>query len=260
MARVVDPSLDGPVIELGPGTGPVTEALIRRGIAPERLVLIEFDAAFCKLLARRYPACHIVHGDAYALGRTLGGLLRQPAAAVVSSLPLLTRPERQRTALLADAFDLMHPDAPFVQFTYGLASPIPRHPNVPAPAFRAKVSAPIWLNLPPARVWVYRAVGSAVLHPVERPSEPLDIMLDKLKARGGKLGEKLGEEWREQRERLKAELQAVSLEARADLKARAAKVRLGIQQRKARILADRKTRPGRPGRPAERLGDKPFRW
>ena len=158
MANYVDPALPGPVIELGPGTGPVTEALVQRGVAPERLVLVEYDPAFCKLLAERFPGATIIEGDAYHLRSTLAGLIAEPAAAVVSSLPLLTKPDAHRLALLAEAFTLMRPDAPFVQFTYGLTSPIPRKKAVHAamPAFNAATSPPVLLNLPPARVWIYR--------------------------------------------------------------------------------------------------------
>ncbi len=152
MANYVDPALPGPVIELGPGTGPVTEALIRRGIAPERLVLIEFNPDFVKLLRRRFPTVTVVQGDAYAMRATLGDLAGQPAAAVVSSLPLLTRPEPQRNALLHEAFTLMRPDAPFVQFTYMPSSPVP----LKGADFQAQPSGMVWFNLPPARVWVYR--------------------------------------------------------------------------------------------------------
>lgn len=155
MARAVDPRSSGPIIELGPGTGVITEALLRRGIAPERLLLVEFDRSFCELLGRRFPGLRVVHGDAYRLGERLEGALDAPAAAIVSSLPLLMKPERQRCALLAEAFEHLAPGAPFVQFTYGPVSPIPRD-KYAGPAFEAEVSAPIWLNLPPARVWVYR--------------------------------------------------------------------------------------------------------
>jgi phosphatidylethanolamine/phosphatidyl-N-methylethanolamine N-methyltransferase len=55
IAAEIDPEIPGPIVELGPGTGPVTEALIERGIAPERLVLVEYDPDFCKLLRRRFP-------------------------------------------------------------------------------------------------------------------------------------------------------------------------------------------------------------
>src|SRR6266446_8719077 len=53
MAGYVDPKLSGPVIELGPGTGPVTDALVAQGVDPSRLVLIEFDPTFCRLLRKR---------------------------------------------------------------------------------------------------------------------------------------------------------------------------------------------------------------
>jgi phosphatidylethanolamine/phosphatidyl-N-methylethanolamine N-methyltransferase len=152
MARYVEPSITGPIIELGPGTGPVTEALVEQGIDPGRLVLVEFNAMFCQLLRARYPAATVVQGDAYGLRRILGHLHRQPAAAVVSGLPLFTKPLRMRLRLLRDAFALMRPGAPFVQFTYAVVPPIPKA----LAGVRAEASERIWLNLPPARVWVYR--------------------------------------------------------------------------------------------------------
>jgi phosphatidylethanolamine/phosphatidyl-N-methylethanolamine N-methyltransferase len=160
MAHYVDPTSRGPVIELGPGTGVITEALIRRGIAPARLYLVEFDRAFRKLLARRFPDVHILGGDAYRLGERMRDVLDGPAAAIVSSLPLLMKPERQRCALLAEAFEHLAPDAPFIQFTYGPVSPIPRD-KYTGPTFTAEVTAPVWLNLPPARVWIYRRASDA---------------------------------------------------------------------------------------------------
>lgn len=156
MARAVDPAA-GLVVELGPGTGPVTKALIARGITRERLLLVEFDPHFCKLLAERYGASRVVRGDAYALAATLAGHTGAPVAAVVSSLPLLNeRPER-RLRLLDEAFELMGPDGVFVQFTYGLKSPIPR--EALAGRYVARSGAPILRNLPPASVWTFRRVG-----------------------------------------------------------------------------------------------------
>jgi phosphatidylethanolamine/phosphatidyl-N-methylethanolamine N-methyltransferase len=152
MAGYVDPESDGPVIELGPGTGPVTEALVARGIDPARLVLVEFDPTFCRLLRKRYPEATVVQGDAYGLRVLLNVVMRQPAAAVVSGLPLFTKPLRMRLRLLQDAFGLMAPGAPFVQFTYAAYSPIPRRLG----RVKSQASERIWTNIPPARVWVYR--------------------------------------------------------------------------------------------------------
>jgi phosphatidylethanolamine/phosphatidyl-N-methylethanolamine N-methyltransferase len=152
MARYVDPNSTGPVVELGPGTGPVTEALVEAGVEPSRLVLVEFNPSFCRILRSRYPEATLVQGDAYSMRRLLETLLLQPAAAVVSGLPLITKPIKLRLRLLRDAFDLMVPGAPFVQFTYSVASPLPRRFG----GFTVEASERIWMNLPPARVWVYR--------------------------------------------------------------------------------------------------------
>jgi phosphatidylethanolamine/phosphatidyl-N-methylethanolamine N-methyltransferase len=152
IARYVDPRIPGPVVELGPGTGPVTEALLERGITPERLILIEFNPRFCQLLQARYPTATVVQGDAYGLRRLVGGLLQQPAAAIVSGLPLFTKPLRARLRLLRDALALLRPGGPFVQFTYAVVPPIPKSLS----GVRTEASERIWMNLPPARVWVYR--------------------------------------------------------------------------------------------------------
>jgi phosphatidylethanolamine/phosphatidyl-N-methylethanolamine N-methyltransferase len=152
MARYVDPDADGPVVELGPGTGPITEALVESGVAPSRLVLVEFNTGFCHMLRQRYPEATVVQGDAYSLRRLLQSLLAQPASAVVSGLPLMTKPVKMRVRLIRDAFQLLLPGAPFVQFTYAVTSPVPTRLK----GLRAEASERIWRNLPPARVWVYR--------------------------------------------------------------------------------------------------------
>lgn len=153
MARAVDPYGTGPIVELGPGTGPITQALLKRGVNPSRLLLVEFDGSFCRLLRQRFPGVKVVQADAYALREGVRAILDKPAAAVVSSLPLLNKPDAQRLSLLEDAFSLMRPDGRFVQFTYGMHSPVPRDAAVD---YEADVSAPVWFNLPPARVWIYR--------------------------------------------------------------------------------------------------------
>jgi phosphatidylethanolamine/phosphatidyl-N-methylethanolamine N-methyltransferase len=156
MAAYVDPRTPGPVIELGPGTGPVTDALVARGVEQERLVLVEFNPDFCRLLKARFPRATIVQGDAYDIRTTVGELIETPAIATISSLPLFTKPVEQRLALLRAAHDLSHPGAPFVQFTYAVVPPIPKQPS----EYTATPSQRIWLNLPPARVWVYRRPGA----------------------------------------------------------------------------------------------------
>ena len=152
MAQYVDIDSDGPVIELGPGTGAITNALIAHGVDQKRLVLVEYNPSFCVLLRDRYPQATVVQGDAYALRDSLWNVLTAPASAVVSGLPLVTKPMLTRLKLIRDAFAALAPGSPFVQFTYSVAPPIPKS----LPGVSTEASERIWMNLPPARVWVYR--------------------------------------------------------------------------------------------------------
>ena len=152
MAEYVDVESDGPVVELGPGTGAITNALIEHGVDQKRLVLVEYNPGFCALLRDRYPHAKVVQGDAYKLRDSLLKVLDVPASAVVSGLPLVTKPMLTRLKLIRDAFTALAPGAPFVQFTYSVAPPIPKS----LPGVSTEASERIWMNLPPARVWVYR--------------------------------------------------------------------------------------------------------
>jgi phosphatidylethanolamine/phosphatidyl-N-methylethanolamine N-methyltransferase len=152
MAQYVDIDSTGPVVELGPGTGAITNALIEHGVDQKRLVLVEYNPGFCALLRDRYPQARVVQGDAYALRDSLWDVLSGPASAVVSGLPLVTKPMLTRLKLIRDAFIALAPGAPFVQFTYSVAPPIPKS----LPGVSTEASERIWMNLPPARVWVYR--------------------------------------------------------------------------------------------------------
>jgi phosphatidylethanolamine/phosphatidyl-N-methylethanolamine N-methyltransferase len=153
MAAIVDTSIEGPIVELGPGTGPVTAALLERGIDPRRLVLIEYDTAFCGTLRNKFPGVNVVQGDAFALDQTLQGHANGPLCAIVSSLPLLNFAQEQRQKLVEISMKMLRPRSPFIQFTYGANSPLP----VESHLYETSASKRIWWNLPPARVWTYRA-------------------------------------------------------------------------------------------------------
>ncbi|WP_244497129.1 class I SAM-dependent methyltransferase [Aureimonas sp. D3] len=147
------PGEDGVILELGPGTGVVTRALLKRGVEADRLLCLEYAPEFCALLRSLFPAVHILRGDAYRPGADLDAWLDgRPLAAVVSSLPLMARPEDERSAALGAYLDRLPVGAPFVQFTYSPALPV-RPERVEA---KVEVSPWVKLNIPPARVLVYR--------------------------------------------------------------------------------------------------------
>jgi phosphatidylethanolamine/phosphatidyl-N-methylethanolamine N-methyltransferase len=149
MAAQADPKHPGVVLELGPGTGVVTKALIARGFAPERIIAIEYDSDLAALVSQRFPDVRVIRGDAFDLNRTLGA--SEPFAAIVSSLPLLNFPLAQRSALMDQVFARLASGAPFVQFSYGLHAPV-----APPEGVTVTRAAFVLRNVPPARVWVYR--------------------------------------------------------------------------------------------------------
>ena len=155
MASFVEADRPGPVVELGPGTGVVTRAMIERGIPEDRLLLVEWNTDFCALLRERFPRATVLKGDAFALGTMLSHLEDGSVASIVSGLPLFVKPVPVREQLLEDALRLMAKGAPFIQFSYALVAAVPNKPR----RFAIDRSSWVLANLPPARVWTYRAIA-----------------------------------------------------------------------------------------------------
>ncbi len=154
LARLICSEVDAscaPVLELGPGTGVFTQALLARGLEPSQLTLIEALPEFAALLRRRYPGARVLTCDA----AELVDAALYPAACVgsaVSGLPLRAMPIDVIDAIIAGVFAWLRPGACLYQFTYGLRCPIP-----PAILQRHRLSAQaigrVWRNLPPATVY-----------------------------------------------------------------------------------------------------------
>jgi phosphatidylethanolamine/phosphatidyl-N-methylethanolamine N-methyltransferase len=151
IAALVDPAVPGTVLELGPGTGVVTDALLERGIPVDLLIAVEADPDLAQLMGERFPKLRVVKGDAFDLDRTLPPEESGPLAATVSGLPLLNFPPARRRALIAAALARMPAGGPFVQFSYGFAAPVPADGQI-----SVEQAGLVFANLPPARIWVYR--------------------------------------------------------------------------------------------------------
>lgn len=152
MVAELDPAIEGTVVELGPGTGPVTQALVESGFGPDRLVLVEQNRQFRHHLETLYGDITVVEGDAFEIASLAAVVEAAPLNGIVSSLPLLNWPQDTRRKLLDDCLSMLPPGAPFVQFTYGPSAPIACQRSDVA----VSKSKRIWLNLPPATVWAYR--------------------------------------------------------------------------------------------------------
>lgn len=150
MTREIDAS-SAPVIELGPGTGSFTDALLARGVPEDRLALIEMGENFVHLLRYRLPRATVLAMDATRLAKVelFGG---EKAGAVVSGLPVLAMPPRVVMLILHGAFHHLRDGAAFFQFTYGPVCPVKR-PILDRLGLTAKRVGGAMINLPPASVY-----------------------------------------------------------------------------------------------------------
>lgn len=155
MAGYVEHHRPGKVLELGPGTGVVTQAMLDRGVGADKIVSLEYNGAFARMMRERFPGISVVRGDAYRLCPRPEHGTDRPLATIISSLPLFTRPPHERTALVDRALDMLEPGAPFIQFSYALFPPV----KPEAGSFEIDKTNWVVMNLPPARVWIYRRPG-----------------------------------------------------------------------------------------------------
>lgn len=140
-----------PILELGPGTGSITRAILATGLAPERLMAVEYEHRFCRQLTAQFPGINVRPGDAFDLDAALGDNDNAQFDCVISGLPLLNFSEEKRHALLESVLARLPRGRPFVQFSYGVKAPI----ETTTPSIVVERSPWVFKNLPPARIWTY---------------------------------------------------------------------------------------------------------
>ena len=151
----------GPVLELGAGTGPVTEALIEAGCPVDQVVVVERDAELCRSLERRFPDLHVLHGNALELGEILARARIASVRVVLSGLPMRVVPAQVAARCYSQAFQSMPSGGAIIQYTYGFRPPVVPHQAVPK--LDATFVGREWRNLPPMAIWRYRLADDDLL-------------------------------------------------------------------------------------------------
>ncbi|UVC08946.1 methyltransferase domain-containing protein [Rhizobium sp. TH2] len=152
MASIIDTGSGLPVLELGPGTGVITRAILDKGVKPENVVSVEYSSDFVRHLRGKYPGVNFINGDAFSLAETLENYRGQKFDCVISGIPLLNFPMHQRVKLIEDLLKLVPVGRPVVQFSYGPVSPVVARPD----SYTIKHFDFIMRNIPPAQIWHYK--------------------------------------------------------------------------------------------------------
>jgi phosphatidylethanolamine/phosphatidyl-N-methylethanolamine N-methyltransferase len=157
MASIIDVKSQLPVLELGPGTGVVTRAILQRGVKPQNVYAVEYSAEFADHVRRTQPGVNVIEGDAFDLGTTLGDKAGLTFDCAISAVPLLNFPMIRRVAYINDLLDRLPPGRPVIQITYGPLSPVPARGG----EYTVEHFDFVIRNIPPAQLWLYRRVANS---------------------------------------------------------------------------------------------------
>jgi phospholipid N-methyltransferase len=145
------------VIELGPGTGVITDEILSKINPQTKFVAIELDNKMYENLRRNRPSLNIVNDSAENLPEIMKNAEIKHLNAIVSGLPWAAFPERLQLAILDAILDSLGDGGYFTTFAYlqGLLLPAgQRFKKLLNKSFRqVTVSRVIWANVPPAIVY-----------------------------------------------------------------------------------------------------------
>ena len=150
MVSYVKSSEEGLVVELGAGTGVVTEAMLLAGIAPQRIIAVEYVPHLARRLSERFPDIEVIEGNAIHLDKFLAHKAR-PLDTIISSLPLRSLKKSVRETVLEQIPAILAPDGRYIQFTYDIRSDASYYPS----NYILQQSAIVWRNIPSAKVEMF---------------------------------------------------------------------------------------------------------
>ncbi len=156
MASLIDMGSGLPVLEIGPGTGVITRAILNRGLPPHQLYAVECASEFADALKCDFPGVRILTGSAFELDEVLGESNETIFDCVVSAIPLLNLKMASRIQYVEDMLDRIPAGRPVIQVTYGTKSPVPPESG----SFAVRRADFILRNVPPAHLWTYRRMPS----------------------------------------------------------------------------------------------------
>ncbi len=153
MSHCITKTETGFILELGPGTGAITEGILKSGISENQLTALEISPHFANNLKETFPQITLIQGDATQLSTLT---LNKKFDTIISSLPFRSLSKTDRDKILAEIPKVLSPHGKFIQFTYAIFGREKFYPN----NYQLEKSFIEWRNVPPARVDVFKIIGS----------------------------------------------------------------------------------------------------
>jgi phosphatidylethanolamine/phosphatidyl-N-methylethanolamine N-methyltransferase len=152
ICRHVESTPDSYVVEIGGGTGRFTRALLRNGIAPSQLYVVEMDPELYNFLQKHFPQVNVIQGDARNLLNILPSHVVGKVTTVISGIPLVNLSETVQADIADACFSVLAEGGQMLQFTYGPISPLSSRKL----GLSKKRLGSVFLNFPPAVIWAYK--------------------------------------------------------------------------------------------------------
>jgi phosphatidylethanolamine/phosphatidyl-N-methylethanolamine N-methyltransferase len=160
------------VVEIGAGTGRFTQALLRAGVKPENLTVLEIDPDMCDFLKLNFPQIKVIQGDAGQLHTLLSDGWVGNVGTIISGIPMVNLSKEDQSQIISSCFNVLNESGNFLQFTYGPVSPLPTKQL----GLKKKRLGHVFFNFPPATVWRYwkQAINSITIHDVQQQEKKLE--------------------------------------------------------------------------------------
>ncbi len=142
------------VVELGAGTGAISQGLLERGIPSEAIMMIELDEPLYHYLRNRFPGVRVVHGDATRLSTIVAEQAIDRVSTVVSGLPMVNMPFDFQRSIITESLKAMQRRGSILQYSYSPLTPIPAKKL----GVKAEIVKFVLRNVPPATVWRFKAL------------------------------------------------------------------------------------------------------
>jgi phosphatidylethanolamine/phosphatidyl-N-methylethanolamine N-methyltransferase len=139
------------VVEVGAGTGRFTQGLLKAGIKPENLVVLEIDPIMCSFLRRNFPHINVIEGNANQLHTLLPDGWIGNIGTIISGIPMVNLSSDDQEQIISSCFRVLSESGSVLQFTYGPISPL----SSKKLGLIKKRLGHVFMNFPPATVWQY---------------------------------------------------------------------------------------------------------
>jgi phosphatidylethanolamine/phosphatidyl-N-methylethanolamine N-methyltransferase len=156
ICRHVEATPDSYVVEIGAGTGRFTRALLRNGIVPSQLFVVEMDTELCEFLTVHFPQVTVINGDASRLLEILPPHVIGKVSTVISGIPLVNLSASLQAGIAEACFAVLGEGGQMLQFTYGPISPLSSRK---LGLHKKRLGHVLW-NFPPAVIWAYKRGGA----------------------------------------------------------------------------------------------------